>query len=65
VVQFRATGTLSIKRAFPEEENLVKAGCQPEKTNHGIEQHDFSLLSSSLLLSRPLRRETDRYAPTS
>lgn len=60
-VLFRATGTPSIKRTFPEEENLVKSGCQLEKTNHGIEQqNDFILLSSSLLLSRPLRRKADR-----
>ena len=44
-IQFRATGTPSIKRTFPEEENLVKAGCQLEKTNHGLEQqNDFILL---------------------
>lgn len=47
-IQFRATGTPSIKRTFPGEENLVKAGCQLEKTNHGIEQqNDFILLFSS------------------
>lgn len=57
-IQFRATGTPSIKRSFPEEENLVKAGCQLEKTNHGIEQqNDFILLYSFLSTEQAIKEK--------
>lgn len=57
-IQFRATGTPSIKRSFPEEENLVKAGCQLEKTNHGIEQqNDFILLYSFLSTEQTIKEK--------
>lgn len=55
-IQFRATGTPSIKRTFPEEENLVKSGCQLEKTNHGIaQQNDFLLLFSFLSTEQSIK----------